>query len=128
MSYLVDTNIFLEIMLRQSAKEACKRFLQGNLEGLGISDFSLHSIGVRLFRQNSIELFGRFVADSLPNLEIVSLKKTGYAAVIFARQSFGLDFDDAYQFCVAKENGMAIATQDSDFEAVKDEIPITFVR
>jgi predicted nucleic acid-binding protein len=32
----------------------------------------------------------------------------------------GLDFDDAYQFSVARENKLAIATQDKDFQRVRN--------
>ncbi|MEK7678518.1 MAG: PIN domain-containing protein [Verrucomicrobiota bacterium] len=127
MSYLADTNIFLEILLRQAAKEKCKRFLQENLGELSISDFSLHSIGVRLFRQNSLEVFRDFVNDSLPNLEIIGLSDNKYEDVITAHLNFRLDFDDAYQFCVAQEKGLAIATQDQDFDRVKNEITIRFI-
>ena len=48
MSYLLDTNIFLEILLNQDKKEKAKMFIFDNIERLFISDFSLHSIGVIL--------------------------------------------------------------------------------
>ena len=43
--FLVDTNIFLEILLGQDKKEVCKRFLDKNIGNLNITDFSLHSLG-----------------------------------------------------------------------------------
>ena len=45
--FLLDTNIFLEILLQQekSAAWACKAFIQKHSEHIYISDFSLHSIG-----------------------------------------------------------------------------------
>lgn len=46
--YLIDTNIFLEILLNQDKKEICKNFLSENFNLLHISDFSIHSIGVIL--------------------------------------------------------------------------------
>jgi len=73
--YLVDTNIFLEILLEQEKKEKCKKFLNENIESLCISDFSLHSIGVILFRNNKEEVFKNFVDDIIPNIEIVTLPK-----------------------------------------------------
>ena len=39
MSILVDTNIFLEILLDQDNKEHCKSFLNENSDRLSISDF-----------------------------------------------------------------------------------------
>jgi predicted nucleic acid-binding protein len=52
MMFLVDTNIFLEILLTQDKKAICKKFLDKNIGNLHITDFSLHSIGVILFRYN----------------------------------------------------------------------------
>ena len=40
---LADTNVFLEILLKQAKSQACKDFLNENIENLGITDFSLHS-------------------------------------------------------------------------------------
>ena len=50
--YLIDTNIFLEILLSQEQKDICKEFLVSKIEQIYISDFSLHSIGVILFKNN----------------------------------------------------------------------------
>jgi len=63
MNHLVDTNIFLEILLNQAARKKCEAFLQGEKGAAWISDFSLHSIGVLLFRQKRTELFDKFVQD-----------------------------------------------------------------
>jgi predicted nucleic acid-binding protein len=54
--YLVDTNVFLEILLTQEKQDACRKFLETNVGSLFISDFSLHSIGVILFRNNKEEI------------------------------------------------------------------------
>ena len=112
MNCLVDTNIFLEILLNQSGRKKCEAFLQGDLGAAWISDFSLHSIGVLLFRQ--------FAADTLPQFTVLSLSAAGYAALPEASNRFGLDFDDAYQFCTAQENHLTIATQDKDFLRVRE--------
>ena len=60
MTYLVDTNIFLEILLSQERKDDCKSFLDENVGSLFISDFSLHSIGVILFSDNKEGVFYGF--------------------------------------------------------------------
>ena len=129
MNSLVDTNVFLEILLGQSASQRCQDFLDNDPGANWISDFSLHSIGVLLFRKDRVELFRQFTADTLPQLIILTLSSAGYAEVIAARDKFDLDldFDDAYQFCVAKEAGLAVATQDKDFERVKAEIAVNFI-
>lgn len=76
--YLVDTNIFLEILLNQKKQDACRKFLETNVGNLHISDFSLHSIGVILFRNNKEEIFKKFLKDIIPNLEITTLPKMSY--------------------------------------------------
>lgn len=82
MSYLVDTNVFLEILLDQNKKEICKNFLRSNIENLFISDFSLHSIGLILFKYNRSRQFLTFLEDVLDKLEILSLSKANYRNII----------------------------------------------
>lgn len=38
--FLVDTNIFLEILLKQEKKEVCKKFLNSNITHLHITENS----------------------------------------------------------------------------------------
>jgi len=124
MNYLVDTNIFLEILLNQAGRKKCEAFLQGEKGAAWISDFTLHSIGVLLFRQKRPELFEQFTADTLPQLNILSLSEAGYSRIVEANTRYSLDFDDAYQFCVAQENHLAIATQDKDFQRTQRTIEV----
>jgi len=118
--FLVDTNVFLEILLRQDKKEDCKRFLDSNIGDLNITDFSLHSIGVTLFRYGKEEIFQKFVEDVLPNTKLLSLPIGMYREVVNVRKSQNLDFDDAYQYSIAKHYGLKVVTMDKDFEKVKD--------
>ena len=124
MNYLVDTNIFLEILPAQAGRKKCEAFLLGEKGAAWISDFTLHSIGVLLFRQKRPELFGQFAADTLPQLTILSLSEAGYAELAEVNTRHGLDFDDAYQFAVARENKLAIATQDKDFQRVRNAMDV----
>ncbi len=127
MSYLIDTNIFLEILLRQSKKEICKTFLQQNVGKFYISDFSFHSIGVILLRYGKSNVFAEFVRDVLPAAEIISLPASLYSNLIGINQERQLDFDDAYQFAVAKTNQLQIVTMDRDFMKVQDLIAVVFL-
>jgi predicted nucleic acid-binding protein len=124
MNYLVDTNIFLEILLSQAGRKKCETFLRGEKGAAWISDFTLHSIGVLLFRQKRPELFDKFAADTLPQFTILSLSEAGYSRLAEANARHGLDFDDAYQFAVARENDLAIATQDKDFQRVRNVVNV----
>ena len=120
MMFLVDTNVFLEIVLRQDKKEDCKRFLDNNIGNLNITDFSLHSIGVILFRYGKEEIFQKFVEDILPNTKLLSLPVELYGEVVNVRKSLNLDFDDAYQYSMAKYHGLKVVTMDKDFERIRD--------
>jgi len=118
--YLVDTNIFLEILLGQDKKEVCKRFLNENIGDLNTTDFSLHSIGVILFRYSKEDIFYKFVEDVMPDTKILSLPMELYRDVVTIRKNLNLDFDDTYQYSVAKYYGLKVVTMDKDFEKIKD--------
>jgi len=125
--YLIDTNVFLEILLDQEKKEICKTYLNNKFGNMAISDFSLHSIGVILFRINRYELYNSFVNDVIPQIEVPSLKKNSYSQISNISKQFNLDFDDAYQVAVAGNHNLKMATMDKDFEKVKEVYKIDFV-
>jgi len=124
--YLFDTNIFLEILLGQKKSADCKRILADNINSIFISDFSLHSIGVILFRNRQEKVFNSFVTDVLPKIEIVSLSIESYKN-LSKLNKYNLDFDDSYQYKVAEEQGLTILTMDKDFMRVKDKIKVKFL-
>ncbi|HBQ28217.1 MAG TPA: VapC toxin family PIN domain ribonuclease [Desulfotomaculum sp.] len=118
--FLVDTNVFLEILLRQDKKESCKKFLDNNIGNLNITDFSLHSIGVILFKYGKEDILQKFVEDVLPTTQLLSLPMELYREVVNVRKSLNLDFDDAYQYSMAKYCGLKVVTMDKDFEKIRD--------
>ena len=118
--FLVDTNIFLEILLGQEKKTICKEFLDNNAGNLNISDFSLHSLGVILFRYDKEEVFRHFIEDVFPKIAVLSLPGDSYLNVIRSKEILKLDFDDSYQYGLAKHYGLTIITMDKDFEKIQD--------
>jgi len=120
MTFLVDTNVFLEILLSQDKKEHCKMFLNNNIGILNITDFSFHSIGVILFRYAKEDIFQKFIEDVIPNIQLISLPMKWYMEVINAKRNLNLDFDDAYQYSTAKYYELTVATMDKDFKKIKD--------
>ena len=119
--YLIDTNIFLEVLLKQEHSNKCKTFLDENIDALSISDFSIHSIGIILFKYNEENIFFRFIEDVVPNVNTLSLPREYYKEVIETRKQHALDFDDSYQFNLAKVNNLSLATLDKDFRKIKDK-------
>ena len=124
MKFLIDTNILLEILLGQGAAARCKGFLNQNMGSLCISDFSLHSIGVILFRNNKAELFSKFTNDVLPRLLILTLDSDKYDQLQAVHESYRLDFDDAYQYLLASSNDLTLVTMDKDFNRVANEVKV----
>ncbi|MCX7855873.1 MAG: hypothetical protein N2556_07875 [Anaerolineae bacterium] len=58
MRLLLDTNIFLEILLGQERAEEAKRLLsQVDQHEFFVTDYAVHSIGVLLFRQGLPDTF-----------------------------------------------------------------------
>ena len=119
MKLLLDTNIFLEVILDQErANEA--RTLLSEIEGheFFISDYSLHSIGLLLFRRGKHEVFRQCLRDMIlgVGVAVIALSAQEMESLIEAAQKFNLDFDDAYQYAVAERYGLTIVSFDSDFD------------
>ncbi|MCP5102217.1 MAG: PIN domain-containing protein [bacterium] len=118
--FLADTNIFLEILLKQNKKEECKRFLENHSVDIHLTDFSFHSIGVICFRHGKEEMYQKFIEDILPIVNLITLPVGSYSEVVKNRKALNLDFDDSYQYTVAKYFDLKIVTMDNDFKRVED--------
>jgi len=117
--YLLDSNIFLELLLDQDRADKVEQFLRVRpREELHISDFSLYSVGIVLFRRKQFETFVRFLDDVVitggVRLLRLSVQHMGEAAAV--AQRFNLDFDDAYQYVIAERHGLQIVSFDADFD------------
>ena len=119
MNFLVDTNVIVEILLEQENASEARAAL--NLTGkheFCISDFSLHSIGVILFRRNRNEVYQQFLHDLTFNARrkilYLSVSELGRISAFTTR--FKLDFDDAYQYALADKYGLTILSYDRDFD------------
>jgi len=62
--YLLDTNIFLELLLDQKESGPVRALLSTkNPDELGISDFALHSVGIILYQKKAAPIFSDFIED-----------------------------------------------------------------
>jgi hypothetical protein len=117
--YLVDTNLVIEILLRQEKAEEVKRFLERAApEGLSITDFSLHSIGILLLRRHMHDTFLRTVDDLMVagGVRLIQLSVKDMPGIVEASRRFNLDFDDAYQYVAAESRNLVLVSFDSDFD------------
>lgn len=121
MRFLVDTNIFLEVILEQEKAEGAKAFLAETEHDLFMSDYSLHSIGLICFRRKRHESFRQFLRDVMLNvgMTIASLSVEDMESIIDTTRRFNLDFDDAYQYTIAEKYDLTIVSFDADFDSTK---------
>ena len=116
---MLDTNIFLEVILDQQRSGEARALLSKVEEHeLFLSDYSLHSIGLLLFRRGQHEVFRQFLTDMIlgAGIAIIGLSAREMESVIQVAQRFKLDFDDAYQYAVAERYGLTIVSFDADFD------------
>jgi predicted nucleic acid-binding protein len=117
--YLLDSNIFLELLLDQDQADEVERLLRTmRREKLHISEFSLYSVGIVLFRRSLFETFVQFVDDLIVTggARLLRLSVQDMEALTVVARQFSLDFDDAYQYVVAEKYSLEIISLDSDFD------------
>jgi hypothetical protein len=116
---LVDTNVFLEVLLAQARAAEAREFLtRSPAHELFTTDYTVHSIGLLLFRRKQRHIFSQFVDDIFfkSGAEMLSLKPAQLGGVIEAASRFGLDFDDAYQYATAAKHSLSIVSFDAHFD------------
>ena len=116
---LIDTNIFIELMLGQEKADECEKFLnkvsKGELEGV-ITKFTVHAVEALLNHPDLILTFLRNVQNSL-GLIVYETSLEDEMAVSMLMDKVKLDFDDALQYYVAKKLGVeAIVSYDKHFD------------
>ncbi|HLV44467.1 MAG TPA: PIN domain-containing protein [Aggregatilineales bacterium] len=118
MTHLVDTNIWLEVLLSQERADDARGFLNRfDGEALAITDFSLFSLGIVLTRLKKDELLESFVDDIVHGgILVVGPGAEEWDKVLAVRRQYPLDFDDAYQYAVAVTHDWQIVSFDHDFD------------
>ncbi len=77
MKLLVDTNVFIELLLAQARADEARSFLENRTgHDLFVCDYALHSIGLLLFRRKQPEVFRQFLADVMTGAGIRLLSLT----------------------------------------------------
>jgi predicted nucleic acid-binding protein len=116
--FLVDTNVWLELLLEQKKAKDVRGFL-GSVDSnlLFITDFAFHSIEIVLTELEHIEALLQFVQDTFLDgaVHLIHLKPSDIKSIVAVMNDFNLDFDDAYQYVAAEQYGLTIISFDSDF-------------
>ena len=119
--YLIDTNIFLEILLDQQKADECQRLLSKVYEGkifAYVSSFTLHSIEVILERNKLIEALEAFLLDvhkarGLKRFETSTIEEL---LALKISKIHKIDFDDAIQFYICRTYSLDIISFDKHFD------------
>jgi predicted nucleic acid-binding protein len=117
--YLLDTNIILELLLDQESADEVERFLRDTPpEQLHLSEFTLYSLGVILFRRGEHATFWQVIEDLLVmgGMRLVRLEMDELRDIVQVATSFNLDFDDAYQYATAERYHLIVVSFDGDFD------------
>jgi len=117
--FLLDTNIWLELLLDQDRAGEVRRLLEAE-EGrqFALTDFSLYSLGIILTRLKKDSVFSDFVSDALEEsgIGLIRLDTEALKQIPVVRRKFRLDFDDAYQYLAAEKYSLTLVSFDSDFD------------
>jgi len=123
--YLVDTNIFLEVLLAGPKKNECEQFLTRLKNGVKIgviTDFSVHSILVIMEgfgKRKQLKIFLRSLL-AYKGLRVHTTELTDEIDAIDTSYNVKLDLDDAIQYYVAsKLKDEAIVSLDKHFNGLK---------
>lgn len=105
---LLDTNIFLELMLGRTKSKDCERLLVAVSEGKKeavVTRFSIHAIESTLADPSLTLAFLRNVESSV-GLATYDTSTADEMAVSMLMEEMKLDFDDTLQYYVAKRLGV----------------------
>jgi hypothetical protein len=124
--YLIDANLFLEILLQQQKANDCERFLakvrDGEVEAL-VTDFLIDAIVLVMENhgKNPADL-ATFISSlsAYRGLNIYFLSIADRLLATEHMKKFGLDFDDATTYQTMKRmNITTLVSFDDDFDVVK---------
>ncbi len=119
--YLVDTNIFLEILLEQKRTAECESLFEKLQEGeltAFVSSFTMHSIEVIMERTGRNDLLLEFLedVDSAKGLKRLDTSTLDELEALQISKTLNLDFDDAIQYFICKSHNMKIISFDRHFD------------
>ncbi len=119
--YLIDTNIFLEVLLNREKRKECEKFLKkvedGEIIGV-VTTFSLHSIAIIIEKLKGLRYYKKFleIIKTFRGLVIYSTTLLDEIEICKIAEKYSLTFDDALHYYVAKRFGLALVSLDQDFD------------
>jgi predicted nucleic acid-binding protein len=123
--YLVDTNIFLEVLLSRPRKEECKKLLKTLRDGKNsgiVTDFTIHSVIVIMDELKKLNELKKFLLSltAYKGLHVYQTKIADEVKATELATAQKLDMDDAIQYSAAlSANADAIISFDKHFNGLK---------
>ena len=117
--YLIDTNVFLEILLEQEKSKECEALISRAIisNDFHVSSFTLHSIEVIMLRNNKINELIAFLSD-INESRIIRIETNTEDELNTLRtmKKFKLDFDDSLQVYICEKQNLKIISFDKHFD------------
>lgn len=120
MKILLDTNVFLELLLDRPKAAEVERLLDEVAVGdIYLSAFTVDSIGVMLTSRQLSHVFVDFLDDWLINggIRQLGLNPEDLHKVVEVARLFNLDFDDSYQVVTAEKYDLILVSFDAHFDS-----------
>ena len=132
--YLIDTNIFLEILLGQDKCMECEamiNLISKSNELFYVSSFTIHSIEVVMTKNVKIAELLEFLSD-IASSKIIRIETNSEDEMnaLNAMAKLKLDFDDGLQYYACKKYNLKIISYDKHFDktSIKRLEPTQFKR
>lgn len=119
--YLIDTNIFLELLLDRKNSESCRRFLEkveSEKAVAVVTTFSLHTVAIIMENLKSLDDYKTFL-ETLMGMKGLLLYSTVPSEELEICDISGkkkLDFDDSLHYFVAKKMNLKLVSFDRHFD------------
>lgn len=125
MTYFVDSNIFLEVELKDEKREECQNFLTRVAQGTEdcmISDFILYSVLIELVEKSTLDMANNFLKFfEQANIEVFVPNMRTLSEALNIVKKYNLDFDDALVVSSMLENKInKLISFDRHFDRVKE--------
>lgn len=118
--YLIDTNIFLEILLEQEKCEECEALINkiNQSEALFyVSSFTMQSIEVIMIRNYKSDQLAEFLRDVIVSKIIrIDTNTNDELNILKIMKKLKLDFDDSLQYYLCKKYNLKIISYDKHFD------------
>ena len=120
-TFVIDANIFLELLLEQERANECGALLnlleEGKIHG-AVTAFSLYGTEIILESRNSRHKIIRFLdlCAQSEAIEILYTNPNEEQEIFRIAEKIGLDIDDAHQYWAAKKLNARFVSFDKDFD------------